>query len=930
MSNPLLSTKLYIPPFRPGLVPRPRLLARLQAGLDCKLTLISSPPGFGKTTLLSEWVHARQQADADLRVAWLSLDEGDDDPMRFWGYVVAALQASGVPVGETVRAILRSPQQALLEPLVTALINEFAIVPAPVALVLDDYHLIEAEPIHRSVGFLLDHLPPHAHLLIATRSDPPFPLSRLRSRSDLVEIRTADLRFTAEETAEFLNAVLGLGLSAEDVAALEDRTEGWVVGLQLAALSLQGQADKHDLVAAFAGDDRYVVDYLVEQVLGQQPPQIHAFLLQTAILERLCGPLCDAVTGRNDGQTTLDYLEQANLFVVPLDNRRRWYRYHHLFSDLLTQRLRQSEWKSDLAQLHLRACAWYEQEGLVAEAVAHALAAPDHERAGDLVEQHAMLLFRRSEIVLTHRWLTALPDDLVRSRPRLCIARAFSTMVSSPLPPRSAELAEPWAQEAERALVGGLGGAGRADRDALASQVAVFRAYQSRFRGDDPRAVIALSRKALDSLAEDDLWPRGALKYNLGQACWSLGDQAAAERAFTEARRAAEICADHLNACAAIFSLSEIARIRGRLREAAAICREALHAADNLPELSERPAPYIGLVCTGLGRILLEWNDLQGAERVLTRGVELCALMGEWYYHLISCCSMARLRAAQGDLAGALAALDSLAGLSPVSAHLAASFRVRLWLAQAEDDPRCLAAALCWLREQEITLDAAVIYEDTLGFERLCNEHLTLARVLVAQRRAEVSAPPGERSDLRPLLQFLDRQFCLAEEGGRIERMVDISVVQALALQAQGDTPQAVTSLRRALVLAEPGGYVRIFVDEGPPMAALLAELAKPQRDRKKGAALDPVTGHAVELLAAFLAPRQGGAAVQRLVEPLSPRELQLLHLVAAGASNPEIAQELFLSVNTVKKHITNIFGKLGVTSRTQAVAQARRLGLIE
>jgi LuxR family maltose regulon positive regulatory protein len=466
MEVSLLKTKLHAPGPRSGLVSRPHLIERLDQGVrrGRKLTLVSAPAGFGKTTLIAGWLR-----HADRPAAWLSLDEGDNDPVRFWRYVVAAVQTLHAALGQAVLAALQSPRPPALESLLTVWINDLALAPNPFVLVLDDYHVITEEAIHHSLDFLLGHLPPQLHLVIATRADPPLSLPRRRGRAELAEVRAADLAFTGEETAVFLNVVSGLDLAAEDVAALEARTEGWIVGLQMAAIALrslspepvssrpaQGQAplDRHAFVAAFAGDDRYIFDYLVEEVLSRQPPYVQSFLLQTSILERFCGSLCDAVTARADSQEMLDYLERANLFTIPLDNRRQWYRYHHLFAGLLRHRLRQGAGRAEIASMHLRASEWYEGEGLVAEAVSQALAVPECEHAVRLIERHGLHLLYRGEVLPVQRWLQRLPEALRRSRPWLCVLYGWSEFLASWswYTFDVAERVEPWLREAERAL----------------------------------------------------------------------------------------------------------------------------------------------------------------------------------------------------------------------------------------------------------------------------------------------------------------------------------------------------------------------------------------------------------------------------------------------------------------------------------------------
>jgi len=955
MTTPLLTTKLYAPPVRPELVSRPRLIRQLKLGLrqsggpTRKLTLISAGAGFGKTTLLSDWVRRIERP-----AAWLSLDQGDDDPRRFWRYVIAALQTVESAIGETALAALQSSgfrdadTPPALNTLVAALLNDVAALPEPLALVLDDYHVIESKPIHHSLDFLLEHLPPQLHLILATRADPPLRLSRLRGRQELTEIRTADLCFRTEEAVEFLNNCMNLDLSGEDVARLEERTEGWIVGLQMAALSLQGQADKHGFVAALAGDDRYIGDYLVEEVLRHQPPRIKNFLLQTSLLDRLCGSLCDAVAEgkEGEGQSILEHLERANLFIVPLDNRRHWYRYHHLFADLLLKRLRQSVGAKGLALLHLRASEWYEREGLIAEAVSHALAAPDLERAAALIEQHAPDVASRGESVLARRWLKALTEDQIRSSPFLCLLRSSYA--------ESIELVEQWLQDAERAWAAR---SSRMDEREVSDRVAQIRfsgwaasarAFLSLQRGDPPQEVIERSHQALEQIPEDDLLynlrARSNLFMTLGHAYWSLEDEKAASQAFAEARRIGETIEHYSTSIRAARNQAWIAYDRGRLHQAASICQEVLQSIIEPSEQAGRPLPVAGRLYTLWGSISLERNDLEEASHALAKGVEMVELTRETRARKNGLLALARLKQAQGDAAGAFDLIERAeqlgAGADPEAIAFsgqpwpsqaeydprrpasttqlaadadaeAAALKVRFWLSQAERDPRYLAVAARFAEERQIKLERG---------ERRIAEQFALARLLIAQHRAH------GRPDLRSLLGFLDGQLQIAEEGGRTRRLLEGSILQALALQAQDEADRALSALQRALTLAEPEGFVRVFIDEGTQMAALLYQAAE------RGV----LPEYAGRLLAAFpdAAPtpddRSHASRPQsQMVEPLSEREREVLQLIAEGLTNRQIAQKLFLSPNTIRVHASNIYAKLGVHNRTQAAAEARKLGIL-
>ena len=660
MLSPLLATKFHLPPARPDQVPRPRLIEALNNALRLghSLILVAAPAGFGKTTLVADWLRRTNQA-----AAWLSLDKDDNDSALFWRYVIAALQTVDEGLGQSVQAALETPLQAPqplpLESLIAALINDLTAAARPIILVLDDYHVIDTELIHTSLNYFLDHLPSHVRLVVATRVDPPLALSRRRGRAQLTETRTPDLRFTIAEAGEFLNTLMSLNLSTEDVTSLENRTEGWIAGLQLAALSLRQQADRHAFVAAFAGDDRYIADYLLEEILHHQPSHVQTFLLRTSILERLCGPLCEVVTGEAGSQDILTYLEQANLFVVPLDNRRYWYRYHHLFADLLRRRLRQALEPSAWMALYRRASTWYEHEGFITEAMSQALAAPDFEHAADLLERHVLTVFFRSETMLVHGWLRALPEAVLRARALLCAVYANTIAHVGFIQPEALKLTAGWLQAAEQALAAtpprrqnGPGSADEPGHDLARSFMALSRAYLASWRRDAPQTVIDLTLQALAGLPPADearidpnyLRLRSGLNNNLAISYLALGDEAAAVRAFAEARQIGQACGDLLNTYAAIGSQCNIFRKHGRLPEAAALCRKALDAIGEAGQL----IPYVGIVYIVLGQILLEWNDLSAAEPALVKGLKLSQLMAASYTQVQGSAALAYLRQARG------------------------------------------------------------------------------------------------------------------------------------------------------------------------------------------------------------------------------------------------------------------------------------------
>ena len=914
--RPLLTTKLYIPPVRPKLVSRPRLIQRLNAGLQSgrKLTLISAPAGFGKTTLASEWVH-----QGETPVAWVSLDEGDNDPVRFLSYVIAALETLHAGLGESVLPLLHS-FQALpatpvsaggaerMEGVLTALIN--AIVAAPAdpatgpgfALILDDYHVIEAQAVHDALTFILDHRPPRMHLVIASRTAPPLALARLRVQGQLTDLRADDLRFRPDETAAFLNEVMGLHLSDEDVALLEARTEGWIAGLQMAALSMQERDDVAGFIAAFAGRHRYVLDYLTEEVLHQQPQVIQTFLLQTSILDQLTGPLCDEVTGRDDGREILERLEHANRFIIPLDDERRWYRYHHLFGDFMRARLRQAQaelWPT----LHHRAAAWYEERGLTAKAIDHALEAGDFEWAARLIEGAAEMALTRSQVSTFQDWVEALPDEVVRARPNLCLFHAWALLLTG----RSLDSVESRLQEAEDDAVSVPGRV-----KALRSLIAAFQGHAS--------GATELSRQALERLPQGDPFLRSIVALNLSIPVTLSGDIRAALGAWREAAQIAQQAGNILAAVIATCLQAELHITQGQLYRAQAVYQRALELA-----AGERgqPLPIGGVALMGLGELSRQWNDLETATRLLTEGIELTREWGE-IVAFDGYIALARVKQAQGDMHGARDILQHASRLaiqfdvSELDDLLVDGYRVRLWVAEGD-----VAKAARLVEEHGPDSDLAYHLREF--------EHITLARVRLAQDR------PDEALGLLTLL------LSEAEKLDRIGSVIEILTLCALAHQAQGQTDQATTTLERALSLAEPEGYVRTFVDEGEPMARLLSQIRQERRKGQLAAARGAAPGYATRLLAAYeVRTKDDGpktkealsSSVPRhpkesLIEPLGERELEILRLIATGLSNREIAAELILAVSTVKWYVNSLYGKLGVHSRTQAVARARELELL-
>jgi LuxR family transcriptional regulator, maltose regulon positive regulatory protein len=906
---PLLETKFYVPRPRRGLVPRPRLSERLDRGVASKLMLVSAPPGFGKTTLLSEWLAAGPASPADARLAaWLSLDRADNDPVSFWTYVIAALRTAASGVGESALTLLQTPQPPI-ETVLTVLLNDLGAIAGGIVLVLDDYHVIDAHEVQDGMAFLLDHLPPQLRVVIAGRADPALPLARLRARGELAEIRAAELRFTPDEAAAYLNEVMGLRLTAQDVAALEGRTEGWIAALQLAALSMQGRDDAAGFIAGFAGDDRYVIDYLVEEVLARQPDRVQAFLLQTSILDRLSGPLCDAVTGHGGGKAMLEALDRGNLFLVPLDDRRRWYRYHHLFADVLQARLL-DEQPGQVPDLHRRASAWYEQNGEQPAAIGHALAAGDFGRAAGLVELAIPAMRRTRQEAKLRGWFEVLPGEVVRVRPVLSVYFAGALLIGGEL-----EGVEGRLRDAERWLEPAAGDGGEprvpsaemvvADEEEYRRVPAVIEMYRAGLalaRGDAP-GTVRHAKRAIELALDDDDLCRASAAGLLGLVYWGSGDLEAGHRAYSacvEGLRRAGFVADILG-CS--IALADIRSTQGRLGEALRTYERALRLAG---EQGGSVLRGTADMYVGMSEIARERDDLRAATQLLLRSQELGEHTGLPQNPYRWRVAMARVREAEGDLAGALDLLgeaeclyvsDFFPNVRPVPA-----LKARVWITQ-----RRISQALGWAREQGLSVD------DDLSYLREF-EHITLARLLLARYQNERAEP-----SLREATRLLERLLSAAEEGGRTGRVIEILVLRALAHQALGDVPAALAALERAVTLAEPEGYVRVFADEGPPMAALLRAAAK------QGIARDYVR----RLLAAASGTEHDSPTEQALIEPLSERELDVLRLLGTELDGPAIARELMVSLNTMRTHTKNIYAKLAVTNRRAAVRRAAELSLL-
>lgn len=886
---PLLATKLHAPAVRPNLVSRPRLLARLDGALAARLTLVSAPAGAGKTTLLSDWLSHRSCLSA-----WVSLDVADSDPARFFSYVMAAVEGAVPGSAAPAQLLLGPAHPPPLEPVLTLWLNGLCALDRHLVLVLDDYHLIDAPAVHGAMGFLLDRLPPKLHVVIATRVDPALPLAKLRGRGQLLEVRGSDLRFTCDEAAAFLEQTMGLALSPEDIATLEARTEGWIAGLQMAALSMQGRSDVSALAKAFSGSHHYVLDYLAEEVLERQPQEVQEFLLHTCILERLTAPLCQAVTGRPGAQAMLEGLERRNLFVVALDDARQWYRYHQLFADLLRSRLRQVAPELEPV-LALRAADWCEGNGLLSEAMQYAGQAQDFERAARLAEGQADATYLAGQCDQLLAQVNRLPVDVRARCPRLCAYAALRRLYSS----GDVGEAEALVRLAEAAAHECAPGPQARD---LLGMVAAVRSVGADLEGDMAR-VERLARQAQADLAEANPL-RAVVGFTLGDMAYQCGDLEGAEREWREVRHLGLALGAAGIAASATRALMLVEEARGRLGAALALGQEALALARGRPEL-EREAGNIGI---GLARIHYELNDLDAAERLLHEAIRAIEPGGVSDATVAAYTTLARVRMARRDAAGAAEALDSAEqGLkavrvtSDIEAELAAC-QVRLWLAQSRVPGNPPSAAVRWVAERSARRGDRPGWAEEL-------EQISVARVRLAQGRSREAA------------ELLAGLAAAAEAGGHGGRLVEVLALQALALRVQGQVGPALAALRRALALAEPQGYARVFLDEGPAMVALLRELGDLGEPRELMGYVERLLAHGEQA-----GPPEPAAP---LIEALSARELEVLRLAAAGLSNREIADRLIVTVGTVKTHLHNVYTKLGATSRTQAIARARSLHLV-
>jgi LuxR family maltose regulon positive regulatory protein len=888
MLRTLVQTKLYIPPLRPNLVPRPHLFDKLNAGLSGKLTLVSAPAGFGKSTLLSHWI-----SQSEINFCWVTLEENDNDIIRFLAYFIAALQTIDVAVGDQLLSLFHSSQQEQVEAVLVPLINQVAQTKNRFALVLDDYHLIESQDIHQGLSFWLEHQPPTMHLVIAGRSDPPLPLAKMRARREMTEIRESDLRFSIDESDNLLNQFLGLNLSREDIKAMVNRTEGWIAGLQLASIALQGKKDMSGYIQGFTGSQEYIADYLSDEVMNHQSKQVQEFLLKTSILEHLSSQLCDAVTEQKDSQQILQQLRSSNLFLTPLDDQGQWFRYHQLFADLLHQRLLESH-ADEVPHLYLKASRWFEEKDLLAEAIEYALRGSYFDRAIALLESAAEETIKSSEIATFMRWIEKIPEDLVRSSVTLSIYYAWALLIRNGRPQVAESYLESIVLQDSQVI----------------SRLMAVKSMLSMYQRQYPTAV-SLASQALEELPEDDILFRDLAAWNLSAALFMSGDKAGGEAILEEVARVSLRRGNLLVAVIALCRLALARMQQGELHKPKELFQQALEIATD-DQGNMLPVACEALI--GLGTIHWEWNELDLAHEYLLEGIEFSK---KWRQQpaITGYVTLAHLNQSQGDvtLAGQMMekakALASGTVATEADDRYVALQQAHLWLQQGN-----LPAARRWAHEcgfDDDTYQRELQTSDNIGADLIRHyELIVLARILIAGKR------------LAEALELVDRIFPFMEKMGILEKMVEIHILKAIIYRGLVKSNRANSSLATAVSLAKPEGHIRPFLEEGSVLVRILKSVAA---QRVETEFIQDI------LSAAFDSPSASIKHGKRLelLEPLSDRELEVLQLLATDLTVPEMADKMYLAVSTVRSHVKNIYGKLNVHSRYEAVHKAQEYGLL-